>query len=115
MQKTNLLQTANNAKLFEYINIGQLNGNTLTVLQAENRTLDFHVHKVSDELFYVLEGQFTLEFDESAVTLAAGDLIIVPKGIRHRPVVTTRVTCLLMELDGTLNAKNTGGAVAQNL
>jgi len=112
VQKTNLFVAANNAKLFEYINIGQLNGNTLSVLQAENRTLDFHVHEKSDELFYVLEGQFVLEFNKSAVTLAAGDLIIVPKGTRHRPVVTTRVKCLLMDMNGTLNAENTGGTYA---
>ena len=112
MNKVNLLQAVNNAKLLEYITVGQLNGNTLTVLQVEDRTLDFHVHEHSDELFYVIEGQFVLEHDEGTVTLAAGDLIIVPKGTRHRPVVTTRVKCLLIELDGTLNAENTGGAYA---
>jgi len=45
------------------------------------------------------------------VPLTQGDLLIISKGTRHRPVVTTRVRCLLMELDGTLNAGNTGGRV----
>ena len=112
MKKANPLQTVNGAALFDYINVGQFNENTLTVLKAENRTLDFHVHEQSDELFYVLEGQFVLEFNESAVTLMAGDLIIVPKGTRHRPVVTTCVKCLLMQRNGTLHAENTGGTHA---
>ena len=112
LKKVNLLQAANNAVLFEYLNIGQFNGHALSVLQAENRTLDFHVHERSDELFYVIEGRFDIELDDGLVPFAQGDLLIIPKGTRHRPVVTSRVKCLLMELEGTLDAENTGGAVA---
>ena len=111
LEKVNLLQAANGAGLFEYLNVGQLNGHTLSILQAENRTLDFHVHEQSDELFYVIEGQFDIELEDGLVPLVQGDLLIVPKGTLHRPVVTSRVKCLLMELDGTLDAGNTGGAL----
>ena len=110
LEKVNLAHVANSAGLFEYLNIGQLNGHALSVLQAEDRTLDFHAHEHSDELFYVIEGQFAIELDDGLVPLAQGDLLIIPKGTRHRPVVTARVKCLLMELEGTLNAGNTGGS-----
>ncbi len=30
----------------------------LNVLQAENRTLDFHIHENSDKMFYCIEGEF---------------------------------------------------------
>ena len=40
------------------------------------------------------------------IELLKGEGIIVPKGIRHRPVVTALVKVLLMELDGTLNEEN---------
>ena len=111
LEKVNLLQAANSAGLFEYFNVGSLNGHSLSVLQAEDRTLDFHVHEHSDELFYVIEGQFDIELEDGFVPLAQGDLLIIPKGTRHRHVVTSRVKCLLMELEGTLDAGNTGGAV----
>ncbi|MDR2686979.1 MAG: cupin domain-containing protein [Oscillospiraceae bacterium] len=81
------------------------------MLQAEDRTLDFHAHERSDELFYVIEGQFAMELDDGFVPLAQGDMLIIPKGSRHRPVVTSRVKCLLMELEGALNAGNTGGFI----
>ena len=110
LEKVNLLQAANSAG-FKYLNIGQLNGHMLHVLQAENRTLEFHVHEHSDELFYVIEGQFEIELDDGLVHLAQGDLLIIPKGRRHRPIVNSRVKCLLAELDGTLDAENTGGAI----
>ena len=38
-----------------------------------------------------------------------GDMIIIPKDIRHRPVCKSLVKCLLIEIDGTLNKENTGG------
>ncbi|MDR2001126.1 MAG: cupin domain-containing protein [Zoogloeaceae bacterium] len=109
LKKVNLLAAANQASLFQYLKIGQLNKHVLHVLQAENRTLDFHIHEHSDELFYVLEGRFDIELDDGFVPLETGDMVIVPKGIRHRPVVKSRVKCLLIELDDTLNADNTGG------
>jgi mannose-6-phosphate isomerase-like protein (cupin superfamily) len=111
LEKFNLLTAANQTGgLFRYLKVGQLNDHMLNVLQAENRTLDFHIHENSDELFYVIEGQFEIELDDGIIRLEAGDMIIVPKGTRHRPVVTTRMSCLLMEIEGTLNADNTGGS-----
>ena len=110
IEKINLLEKVNSvSRLFQYLEVGKLNGHVLSVLQAENRTLDFHIHEHSDELFYVIEGAFELEFEDGSVSLEQGDLIIVPKGIRHRSVCKMLVKCLLIELDGTLNESNTGG------
>ena len=109
--KINLLEKANNvSELFQYLEIGQLNNHSLNILQAKNRTLDFHIHEDSDELFYVIEGSFTIKFEDGIVQLNRGDMIIVPKGTSHRPVCTELVKCLLIELNGTLNDSNTGGA-----
>jgi len=96
--------------LFQYLEIGKINNHILNVLQAENRTLDFHIHEKSDELFYVIEGTFEIELDNDIITMEQGDLIVIPKGICHRPVCKSLVKCLLIELDGTLNNENTGGA-----
>ena len=49
-EKVNLKEKADSAQeLFSYLKVGQLNNHTLNVLQAENRTLDFHIHEQSDE------------------------------------------------------------------
>ena len=96
-------------QLFQYKEICRLNNNMFNVLQAENRTLEFHSHNSSDELFYCIEGQFDIEFEDGKTHLCEGDLIVIPKGVLHRPVVTSLVKCLLIELDGTLDSSNTGG------
>ena len=111
VEKINLLNKVNSTnELFQYLKVGKLNNHSLNVLQAENRTLDFHTHTQSDELFYVIEGSLELELDYRIITLVQGDMIIIPKGVRHRPVVKELVKCLLVELEGTLNEGNTGGA-----
>lgn len=109
LEKVNLKSAVNSVdKLYVYDKIGQLNGHVLSVVNVENRTLDFHVHEGSDELFYVIEGSFYLETDQESIEVNEGEFIIVPKGIRHRPVVKSLSRFLMIELEGTLNKENSG-------
>ena len=110
IEKINLRDKVNSiSELFSYLRVGQLNNHVLNVLQAQDRTLDFHVHEKSDELFYCIEGEFDIEFEDGITHLFEGDFIIVPKGVSHRPVCKELVKCLLIEIDGTLKRENTGG------
>ena len=110
IQKHNLSDCSNAmVKCFEYFHIADLNNHVLHIITAENRTLDFHVHQESDELFYVIDGKMQIEFEDKCVELATGDLIVIPKMTKHRPVCTTLVKCLLIEKKGTLTNENTGG------
>jgi mannose-6-phosphate isomerase-like protein (cupin superfamily) len=50
----------------------------------------WHVHDTTDEFFLVLDGQFTVTLREAGgaertVTLNAGDVFVVPRGVEHRP------------------------------
>lgn len=110
LQKVNLKSAVDAVRnLYVYKTVGHLNGHVLSVVNVENRTLDFHVHEASDELFYVIEGGFHLETDEGLIPVNAGEFIIVPKGTRHRPVVKDLTKFLMIELEGTLNKENSGG------
>ena len=109
IEKINLMDEVNSVdKLYYYKKIAYMNGHMLSVVQVENRTLDFHVHEHSDELFCVLEGAFNLETDEGLTYVKEGEIIIVPKGTRHRPVVKELAKFLMVELEGTLNKENSG-------
>lgn len=72
MNKVNLQSAVD--KLYVYEKIDALNGHMLSVVQVENRTLDFHVHENSDELFYVIEGGFQLETEDGLTQIDSGDL-----------------------------------------
>jgi hypothetical protein len=39
-----------------------MNGHNFTLIKAKDRTLDFHTHQDSDEVFFIVEGQMKLEF-----------------------------------------------------
>lgn len=109
MKVINLLKEADNLKsLYVYSKIGLLNSHVLSVVRVENRTLDFHCHESSDELFYVIEGSFSLETETGKFKVSTGEFIIVPKGITHRPVVNELTKFLMIELGGTLTKENSG-------
>jgi mannose-6-phosphate isomerase-like protein (cupin superfamily) len=63
----------------------------------------FHAHPDTDELFLVHRGSFTMEFRDRRVTLGPGDLIVVPRGVEHRPVAAEECEVVLIERAGTRN------------
>lgn len=80
LTKVNVVNEVNAlGQLFVYKKIARLNEHVLSVVQVENRTLDFHVHDLSDELFYVIEGSFELETKEGLTKVNQGEFIIVPR------------------------------------
>ena len=114
IEKVNLKKQVNTLNnLFEYKRIGTLNNHMLNVLQAEDRTLEFHIHDTSDEMFYCIEGEFDIEFEDGLTHLSEGDFIVIPKGTKHRPICKTLVKCLLIEVEGTLNKENTRGTYTE--
>jgi mannose-6-phosphate isomerase-like protein (cupin superfamily) len=109
MEAINLLSEVNELdNLYVYKKIGFLNSHVLSVVKVENRTLDFHCHVFSDELFYVIEGSFYLETEDKKFQVNAGEFVIVPKGVSHRPIVNDLTKFLMIELEGTLNKENSG-------
>ncbi|WP_101909176.1 cupin domain-containing protein [Marasmitruncus massiliensis] len=109
MRAVNLLEEVNEIEsLYVYKKVGLLNSHVLSVVQVENRTLDFHIHEDSDELFYVIEGSFHLETEKKKIKVNAGEFIIVPKEVKHRPAVKELTKFLMIELAGTLNKENSG-------
>jgi len=61
-------------------------------------------HPDADELFLVLEGCLRMEFrDRAAVELTDGQMIVVPRGVEHRPVAEEECALLLFERRGLVN------------
>lgn len=64
----------------------------------------WHAHAEEDELFFVVDGVLRMEFRDRIERLGAGELIIVPRGVEHRPVAESdEVRVMLFERATTLN------------
>lgn len=66
----------------------------------------WHAHDGEDELFFLLKGQLRIELEAGAVELSAGELFVVPKGVRHRPVAQGECQLMLFERKSTLHTGN---------
>jgi mannose-6-phosphate isomerase-like protein (cupin superfamily) len=68
----------------------------------------WHKHDDTDELFWVIDGEFTMRFRDRDVLVKAGEFIIVPIGVEHMPVADSEVQVVLIEKKGTLNTGDAG-------
>jgi len=88
--------------------VAELNGQHVKLVKFQGPFV-WHSHEHEDELFYVVRGSFNMEFPDRTVTLQAGDMIVVPRGIEHRPVADAEVEVMLFEPASTVNTGTAGG------
>jgi mannose-6-phosphate isomerase-like protein (cupin superfamily) len=75
---------------------GELNGQHVKLVKFAGEFV-WHDHAAEDEMFLVLKGRFRMEFRDRTVDLEAGEFLIVPRGVEHRPVAEEEVEVLLFE------------------
>jgi len=104
----NLQQEA--AALSEYWSpkiLGQVNDQYLKVAKLKG-DFAWHSHDNEDELFIILAGQLTIQYESYEIHLNTGDVHIVPKGVRHNPVCAEECLVALIE---TVTTQHTGSEV----
>ena len=91
----------------------EFNGQTVKLAKVEGEFV-WHAHENADELFLVRSGELRVEFREREdVTLAAGELLVVPRGVEHRPVADAEAEILLFEPSGTTNTGDVDSDLTQ--
>jgi mannose-6-phosphate isomerase-like protein (cupin superfamily) len=96
--------------------VAALNGQHVKLVKFRGEFV-WHHHAHEDELFLVIRGHFRMEFRDHAegrasrtVSIREGEMIVVPRGVEHRPVADEEVSVLLFEPAATVNTGSTGGA-----
>ncbi len=87
--------------------IGELNGQVVKIAKLKGEFV-WHSHENEDELFYIIKGSLCIEFRDKKNTLNKGEMLIIPKGIEHKPIADEEVLVLLFEPKST---KHTGNKV----
>ena len=96
---------------------GELNGQYVKLGKFKG-PFTWHHHEHEDELFLVVKGRFRMEYREAAdspetgaageraIWVEEGEMLIVPRGVEHRPVADEEAQVLLFEPVSTLNTGN---------
>ena len=87
--------------------LGRVNDQYVKVAKLKGE-LVWHKHDEEDELFLILKGRLTIQYEDGEVTLGEGEFHIVPKGVMHNPVAEEECWIALIE---TVSTKHTGDVV----
>jgi mannose-6-phosphate isomerase-like protein (cupin superfamily) len=84
----------------------ELNGQAVKLAKVEGEFV-WHHHENADELFLVHSGELRIELrDGDDVELAEGEMVVIPRGVEHRPVADEEAEILLFEPSETRNTGN---------
>jgi mannose-6-phosphate isomerase-like protein (cupin superfamily) len=90
--------------------IAQMNDYHFKLVKIEGDFV-WHSHADTDEVFIVLEGEVTIHFRDGAVTLRAGEMFVVPRGVEHKPFAARECQLMLVEPAGTVNTGDARSAL----
>ncbi|MCT4623656.1 MAG: cupin domain-containing protein [Schleiferiaceae bacterium] len=113
MKKVNLKEKFN--LISEYWSpkiVGELNGQLVKLAKMSGEFV-MHQHDNEDELFFVVKGKLEMHYEDSMETIKAGEFVIVPKGVLHKPIVHGEAEVLLFEPSTTLNTGNLNNDLTQ--
>ncbi|MDH0866808.1 cupin domain-containing protein [Mitsuaria sp. GD03876] len=82
--------------------VAEMNDYQFKIAKVEGEFL-WHAHADTDETFLVVAGELRLDFRDGAVTLRAGEMFVVPKGVEHKPSAAREAHLLVIEPRGVVN------------
>ncbi len=106
MEKVNILDKFSEVQ--EYWNpkiVGELNGQQVKLAKLKGEFV-WHHHENEDELFYIIKGELKMEYRDKTMYLQENEMVIVARGVEHKPVAAEEVWIMLFEPASTLNTGN---------
>src|SRR3546814_5703488 len=70
--------------------VAEMNDYQFKIVRLEGDFV-WHAHADTDETFIVLEGELRIDFRDGAVTIGAGEMYVVKKGVEHKPSAALEV------------------------
>ena len=81
----------------------ELNGQEFKLVKFKGE-YPFHAHTNEDEMFFCWKGEFFIDFEfQDSVEIKAGEAIVIPKGVVHRPRAEMECQVFLLEPAGLKN------------
>lgn len=99
--------------LHAYKLVAQMNDCQFKLVRMK-REFIWHSHPETDEAFVVLDGVLRIALRDETLTLAPGEMTVIPHGVEHKPYCTDECKILLIEPAGTVNTGNSGGSLTDD-
>ena len=93
--------------------VGELNNQHVKLVKFKGEFV-LHKHIEEDEMFFVVDGSFIMEFRDKTIEIKKNEFIIVPKGVEHRPIAKKEVSVMLFEPKTTKNTGDNSGKLTKN-
>ncbi|MEL7494653.1 MAG: cupin domain-containing protein [Cyanobacteria bacterium J06554_11] len=101
-----------------FLNLVEFNGHPVGACDIVGTSPVWEMHPDTDELFYVIEGTFeaTLITDagETHHVAAAGSMLVIPKGVWHRPAAPDGAKLIYLTPGKTLHSEAADPRVEQD-
>ncbi len=82
--------------------IAEMNDYQFKIVKLEGDFV-WHQHSDTDETFIVLKGLLRMDFRGSQVDINEGEMLVVPKGVEHKPYAEKEAQVLIIEPRGVVN------------
>ena len=92
--------------------VGELNGQHVKLVKLMGLFV-WHHHDEEDEMFLVVKGRFRMKYRDWSQWIEAGEFVVVPRRVEHRPVAEREAHVMLFEPAGTVNTGNATGGMTQ--
>ncbi len=90
--------------------IAEMNDYQFKLVKLEGEFV-WHTHEDTDEVFLVVAGEMQVGFRDRDVTLKAGELLVVPRGVEHITRAARECHALIIEPRGVVNTGEAGGTL----
>ena len=88
--------------------IAEMNNYQFKLVKIKGEFIKHH-HPDTDEVFIVIKGSMKIEFNTEILEVNEGEMIVVPKGVDHKPSAENECHVMLVEPRGVLNTGNIEG------
>ena len=87
---------------WEPIIVGELNNQQIRLVKIKGEFV-MHKHDNEDEFFLVLKGLLKMDYGDKIEDVNEGEFIIIPRGVKHRPIADDETHLLLFEPETVIN------------
>lgn len=94
--------------LHSYKIIARMNNYYFKLVRMK-REFIWHKHSETDEVFMVIDGNLQIDLRDERLQIKKGEMVVIPKGVEHKPCSTQECRILLIEPADTVNTGDAGG------